>query len=571
VGSVTHSLSENETLAKYNEAMTASEDESTSCSVINNKILHSGIEIVHSEKIIDRGSVFQAHAAKIETALQIEAVRKNILEFESVCLASHNIMAYRVHESDGTFPKQSCQDDGEQHAGGKLLRFLHDNEINNTVIFVSRWYGGEHLGTVRFAHILDCANDAISKLFDCHQYSVPVKNKFSALREEEPVAVNGSTNMANGASGKILHAVHIPKTEHETNHVKADKENSNRRTLFISDSTSKYIDKKRLLGNQTVSKAIRGTVSAATTTLQNPQGSKDNIILQVGINDVRHGKSANDIKMEFKELVDVACANYSGSDIYLCSLLPVPKGTVQQNDIIREVNQYIKHLSGHPCVHYIDTYQHFVQADSQLLFDDDYHPSLKGTECVIVPQIRGSVENKKYMPVCHKQPTISFPQPSKLCENKASMNSMMNRNWSNSLPQKSSPSLRNGNPIQANGSYNHNSLQSPEIPVHHTVPQSMHRNVWNGSSQPTEISNHHPMPQPMHRNAWNRSSQSTEISNHHPIPQPMHRNAWNGSSQQTEIPNPYPMPQPIYRNNPWTQYQHIPVYGDVPNMAVPYY
>ena len=55
-------------------------------------------------------------------------------------------------------------DDGETGAGGTLLRILQDFDIKNTMVTVSRWYGGQHLGTRCFAHIETCTKQALSRL-----------------------------------------------------------------------------------------------------------------------------------------------------------------------------------------------------------------------------------------------------------------------------------------------------------------------------------------------------------------------------------------------------------------------
>ncbi|KAF2624285.1 hypothetical protein BU25DRAFT_301023, partial [Macroventuria anomochaeta] len=53
-------------------------------------------------------------------------------------------------------------DDGESWAGGRLARVLNDTQVSGTVV-VARWYGGQNIGPVRFAHIENCAKEAIWK------------------------------------------------------------------------------------------------------------------------------------------------------------------------------------------------------------------------------------------------------------------------------------------------------------------------------------------------------------------------------------------------------------------------
>ena len=83
-----------------------------------------------------------------------KTVRKSLLEImrlDSIPSASHNVYAYRFTSTDGTTHKGS-DDDGEHGAGRSLLNTLRDNEIENSLVVVSRWFG-EKIGPRRFTHI----------------------------------------------------------------------------------------------------------------------------------------------------------------------------------------------------------------------------------------------------------------------------------------------------------------------------------------------------------------------------------------------------------------------------------
>lgn len=58
---------------------------------------------------------------------------------------------------------QDYDDDGEDAAGGRLLHLLQILDIKNTVIVVSRWYGGVKLGPARFTHINNAARLLLEK------------------------------------------------------------------------------------------------------------------------------------------------------------------------------------------------------------------------------------------------------------------------------------------------------------------------------------------------------------------------------------------------------------------------
>jgi hypothetical protein len=77
-------------------------------------------------------------------------------------------MAYRLSPNNTNagkqVPLQSCDDAGENGAGGKLLNLMIRNNIYDTVVIVCRWYGGAHLGPKRFTHIVDIATEALSAM-----------------------------------------------------------------------------------------------------------------------------------------------------------------------------------------------------------------------------------------------------------------------------------------------------------------------------------------------------------------------------------------------------------------------
>ncbi|HDS09762.1 MAG TPA: YigZ family protein, partial [Firmicutes bacterium] len=65
---------------------------------------------------------------------------------------SHSITAYRILQNEKVLEKKN--DDGETGAGIRLLELLRKRNIENILVIVFRWYGGIHLGSDRFRHIL---------------------------------------------------------------------------------------------------------------------------------------------------------------------------------------------------------------------------------------------------------------------------------------------------------------------------------------------------------------------------------------------------------------------------------
>lgn len=91
-----------------------------------------------------KGSRFLAQARSVETAeaaeAQIDAVRRERHQ------ATHHCTAYRIHPSGDVF---RYNDDGEPSdtAGPPILQQIDTRNLTNTLVIVTRYYGGTKLGT----------------------------------------------------------------------------------------------------------------------------------------------------------------------------------------------------------------------------------------------------------------------------------------------------------------------------------------------------------------------------------------------------------------------------------------
>ncbi|XP_060527747.1 protein IMPACT-B-like isoform X2 [Cylas formicarius] len=116
-------------------------------------------EVIHGPIIVDRKSTFQGHMCSIKNQKQFRQFLEYLLENKKIAQATHNIWAYRVLSDKSII--QDCDDDGETHAGGRLLHLLEILELKNVAVVVSRWYGGILLGPDRFKHINNAARQAL--------------------------------------------------------------------------------------------------------------------------------------------------------------------------------------------------------------------------------------------------------------------------------------------------------------------------------------------------------------------------------------------------------------------------
>lgn len=118
--------------------------------------------IHHGQKVTDRKSVFMGHLAAVTHKQQVDMVLNSLKENKKIAEATHNIIAYRIDGGNGVWIT-GCADDGEIHAGSRMLHLLDIMDARNVMVVVTRWYGGIHLGPDRFKHINNCTRDLLEE------------------------------------------------------------------------------------------------------------------------------------------------------------------------------------------------------------------------------------------------------------------------------------------------------------------------------------------------------------------------------------------------------------------------
>ena len=116
------------------------------------------------ETIIDRASIFQAHAIKIKNKEEAEFYKKCLLTQKKIKKATHNITIYRIINKETKQITEDYNDDGEDGAGYRLLGIVQKMKLVNLFVMVSRWYGGILLHQDRFKRI----NDSAKNLLNAH-------------------------------------------------------------------------------------------------------------------------------------------------------------------------------------------------------------------------------------------------------------------------------------------------------------------------------------------------------------------------------------------------------------------
>ncbi|KAH7175713.1 hypothetical protein EDB81DRAFT_17719 [Dactylonectria macrodidyma] len=116
-----------------------------------------------SQKLSSRGSVFIAHATPVFSPTARANLVKSLMdEKPELETATHNAWAVRTTYGNSPLKQEASFDDGESGCGNFLLQQLRELDISNTLVVLTRWYGGVMLGPDRWRLMRECVNDALS-------------------------------------------------------------------------------------------------------------------------------------------------------------------------------------------------------------------------------------------------------------------------------------------------------------------------------------------------------------------------------------------------------------------------
>jgi hypothetical protein len=102
-------------------------------------------EFVTTRQMPCKGSFFQLYYYKVTSQSQCRLAYKAISTIPAVACKSHLISAYSINDDI-----IGWQDDHDYGLGKFLLRTMEDREMTNAMCFITREYGGYHIGKKRF-------------------------------------------------------------------------------------------------------------------------------------------------------------------------------------------------------------------------------------------------------------------------------------------------------------------------------------------------------------------------------------------------------------------------------------
>lgn len=112
----------------------------------------------------ERGSTFTACAARIKSINEARAAYAKLLRDPVKLRATHNMAAYRLYSPENTKVQDGFEDDGEHGGGRSILKTIMKAGEKDIIVFVTRQYGGQHLGLRRFDLINEAVTNAMAVL-----------------------------------------------------------------------------------------------------------------------------------------------------------------------------------------------------------------------------------------------------------------------------------------------------------------------------------------------------------------------------------------------------------------------
>ncbi len=111
--------------------------------------------------IRDRGSVYSVSIGRVSSRMEIKTFLQRVKSQKGYPKATHHSYAARVAHEGALY--ETKQDDGETGAGMVILRILQKYGMRDTVVCVTRWFGGVKLHGDRFKHIQDATIYALEQ------------------------------------------------------------------------------------------------------------------------------------------------------------------------------------------------------------------------------------------------------------------------------------------------------------------------------------------------------------------------------------------------------------------------
>ncbi|KAI1861663.1 uncharacterized protein JN550_010733 [Neoarthrinium moseri] len=168
-----------------------------------------------SSPVSFKQSTFIVRATQITQASQRQTTLQSLFNaIPNLQTASHNAWAYRVKKPDmfGSHTiKEESFDDGESGCGDFLLKNMREVNAVDTLVVMTRWYGGIMLGPDRWRIMRNCLKEALAERLRVTGEQASVGGEavwgldLEAMRNKSSSTASGSRSHEAGVIGMPVH------------------------------------------------------------------------------------------------------------------------------------------------------------------------------------------------------------------------------------------------------------------------------------------------------------------------------------------------------------------------------
>lgn len=354
------------------------------------------------EKSIE-GSIFQAHAAKVNSKEEAMQFISHIITGQYMRKSEHFYSAYKT---------QNTSIDTHEDPGSRSIRdILNQSKQTNIAIVVTRHFGGKHIHNKRWETIRDVSTEVLNNFIDitnqvhdesgindtidtCEevisQDHVSVKNdkEQGNIQDKTPDNVNCSSINTNSMSASVLD-INDKRISENTNSLREpqyDQYNDPSYSpikpdvVLLIDSVGKNISPKLLFGRNQCFIRKMSTLSQLECNLNGWQTNTavSKAIVHVGINDVRNGKPVPEIVRNIENSIKVLQQKLPNAKVAYSSLLLSDSSPVSLKTKVSEINTSIQGFCKSNGILFIN---HGKFKDQ--LFDNQFHINDSGTRLFV--------------------------------------------------------------------------------------------------------------------------------------------------------------------------------------------
>jgi hypothetical protein len=190
---------------------------------VHNALSQPAVGIWSTSRTVSlKDSTFVARATTITDPAHRAGLLRSLMEKHPKLLtATHNAWAYRIrsnHSDHVGSVRQDSYDDGETGCGDLMLRVLHELGAVDTLVVLTRWFGGTMLGPDRWRLMRNCVTGVMAERLRRTGADVALGGEaawgldLEAMREQQEAGSSGSGGGGSSSSRATARFKHGPSS-----------------------------------------------------------------------------------------------------------------------------------------------------------------------------------------------------------------------------------------------------------------------------------------------------------------------------------------------------------------------